>query len=310
MIKILSKEFLQKTWTLTIVATTLCMSTWSSAKELALSFDDGLNPQNNPQATIINQQILQQLKEHKIQSVVFPSLIKIGDFQGKQLIAQWGEQDHVIGNHSALHQNLNKDNISAQTYIQSIADADAVFRTLPNYQRIYRYPFLKEGNTAAKRDAVYQWLSSHDYQIGAVSIDASDWFYNRKYLDYAKQADTEKLERLKHAYIAHLLNRADYYDQLAIQVIKRSPQHVLLLHVNQINAAYLKEIIQVFQQAGWTFSSAQQAFQDPLYRERSANIPAGESILWSIAKTQGQQLRYPAEDAPYELDNLKQHQLD
>ncbi|RLL31244.1 polysaccharide deacetylase, partial [Acinetobacter cumulans] len=65
-----------------------------------------------------------------------------------------------------------------------------------------------------------------------------------------------------------------------------------------------------FQQHGWTFISPERALQDPLYALHSQNIPAGESVIWSIAKTQGiTQLRYPAEDAPYEIDNLKQHGL-
>lgn len=195
-------------------------------------------------------------------------------------------------------------------YIKSIEHADTVLKTLPNYTRIYRYPFLKEGNNTEKRDTVYQWLAQNHYNIGGVSIDASDCFYNQKYINYAKQQDLDKLQQLKQAYIAHLLNRAEYYDQLAQLSLKRSPQHVLLLHVNAINAAFLKDVITAFQLHGWTFISAERALKDPLYALHSQNIPAGESVIWSIAKTQGiTQLRYPAEDAPYEIDNLKQHGL-
>ncbi|WP_180135024.1 polysaccharide deacetylase family protein [Acinetobacter sp. YH12070] len=288
----------------------LCTNITAQAKSLALSFDDGLNPAFNAQAEQINAQVLKHLHDQQIKCIVFPSLIKIGDYQGKQLIQDWGQSGHLIGNHSALHQNLNKENVSAKDYIKSIAHADTVLKTLPNYIRTYRYPFLKEGNNAEKRDAVYQWLEQHQYRIGGVSIDASDWFYNRKYLDYAKLQDQDKLDRLKQAYIAHLLHRADYYDQLAQLTINRSPQHVLLLHVNAINAAFLKDLITAFQQHGWTFISAADALQDPLYAQRSQNIPAGESVIWSITKTKGiTQLRYPAEDAPYEIDNLKQHGL-
>ena len=304
-------SILIKVFSLIFLSITLLFSFSASAKSLALSFDDGLNPQTNPNAPRINQEILTQLKYHKIHSIIFPSLIKIGDFQGKQLIKDWGLAGHIIGNHSALHQNLNKDDVSLDSYLNSIQNADLVFKNLPNYQRIYRYPFLKEGNSVVKRDKVHQWLQQHHYQIGAVSIDASDWFYNRKYLEYLHQQSPEKIQRLKLAYIDHLLNRAEYYDQLAQQVIQRSPAHILLLHTNQINAAFLNSIILAFQDKGWSFISAQDALKDPLYLQRSQNIPAGESILWSIAKTQGiTSLRYPAEDAPYELENLNRHQLD
>ena len=73
------------------LASLLTLCTVIQAKELALSFDDGLNPQQNPKAAQINQQILDQLAEHQIKSMVFPSLVKIGDYQGIQLIANWGK---------------------------------------------------------------------------------------------------------------------------------------------------------------------------------------------------------------------------
>lgn len=283
----------------------------SYAKNITLSFDDGLNPTTNKHAEQINNKILFELNTAKIQAIVFPSYIKIGDLEGKKLIANWGYQGHLIGNHSAYHQNLNKHEITTQEYIHSIKINEAIFKDLPNYTYLYRYPFLKEGNTIEKRDRVQNWLKANHYKHGAVSIDASDWFYNLKYLEYAKNNDGSKIELLKQAYIEHLLNRAQYYDDLAIKTIGRSPNHVLLLHTNAINAAFLSNIIQEFQSHEWTFISAKNAFKDPLYRTFSKNIPAGESAIWSIAKTKNiENLRYPAEDAPYEIENLKRFNLE
>lgn len=281
------------------------------AQNISLSFDDGLNPQLNIDAKQINQDILKHLKDADIKTIVFPSLIKIGDVQGKQLIRTWGEQGHLIGNHSASHQNLNKDNVSVESYLQSIRDAETVFKDLPLWTQRYRYPFLKEGNTTQKVNAVKLWLHQNNYENGAVSIDASDWFYNQKYLFYVKLNQAEKLVHLKKAYIAHLLDRATYYDDLAQNILGRSPDHVLLLHINAINAAYLPDIIQAFQKQKWTFITTQQAFKDPLYQMHTQHIPAGESIIWSLAKQKGiDNLRYPAEDSLYEIDNLKRHLLD
>lgn len=143
-----------------------------------------------------------------------------------------------------------------------------------------------------------------------MSIDASDWFYNLKYLAYKKANDSNKLAQLKRAYLTHLLDRAQYYDQLALQSLGRSPDHVLLLHTNAINGAFLSEIITHFQANDLHFISAQQAFKDPLYQSFSQNIPAGESAIWSIAKSKAiSGLRYPAEDAPYEQQNLEHFDL-
>lgn len=305
-----NKYIFMRSLTFYLVLLSCTFSTWSHAKNLALSFDDGLNPSLNRDAEQINQHLLQQLSTAQIKSIIFPSYIKIGDTQGKTLVQQWGEQGHLIGNHSAYHQNLNKAEISTAEYIHSIQINESIFKDLPNYVYLYRFPFLKEGDTFEKRNTVQKWLSTHHYQHGAVSIDASDWFYNLKYLAYKKANAPDKLARLKQAYLTHLLDRAQYYDELALQSIGRSPDHVLLLHTNAINGAFLSEIIAHFQANDWHFISAQQAFKDPLYKGFSQNLPAGESAIWSIAKSKSiSGLRYPAEDAPYEQQNLEQFGL-
>jgi peptidoglycan/xylan/chitin deacetylase (PgdA/CDA1 family) len=286
-------------------------TTISHAQQLALSFDDGVNPDLNKQAVNINQRILAQLEQHQLKSMIYPSVIKIGDYAGLQLVAAWGEQGHQIGNHSELHLNLNKDSVTSQQYIDGIQRAEYVFQPLKGWTARYRYPFLKEGNTLEKRERVAHYLQQHGYQSGAVSIDASDWFYNLKYLSYQKQGKTAQLNQLKQAYIQHLLGRATYYDQLATETLGYSPKHVLLLHVNAINAAFLTDVIQAFRVQGWQWIDTADAYTDPMYQQRPNILPAGESIIWSLAKQRGlAQLRYPAEDAPYEQDNLKRFGLD
>ncbi len=281
------------------------------ARQLALSFDDGLNPTIDPTAPHINQQILAHLKNKNIQSIIFPSYIKIGDNAGKDLIRQWDKHGHIVGNHSAFHENLNKPEVLAKDYIKSIRINELVFRDLKNYRKIFRYPYLKEGNNIAKRDQVQNWLKQNHYQHGGVSIDASDWFYNQKYLAYLKAGKTSHIKRLKRAYIDHLLDRAEYYDSLALQTLQHSPQHVLLLHTNAINGQFLGEIILALESKGWKIINATDAYTNPLYKNFSSNIPAGESIIWSIAKSQNiENLRYPAEDAPYERENLLKYDLD
>ena len=43
-----------------------------------------------------------------------------------------------------------------------------VLKGFPTYQKIFRFPMLAEGDTAAKRDGLRSWLADHGYQIGAV----------------------------------------------------------------------------------------------------------------------------------------------
>lgn len=281
------------------------------ARQLSFSFDDGLNPDTNQEAAAINQALLSQLDKAHLHTIIYPSLIKLGGSAGLQLLAQWGAQGHAIGNHSERHLNLNKKEVSTADYLEGIAVAERQLQALPGWTARYRFPFLKEGDTRQKRDAVRQRLKERGYQSGAVSIDASDWFYNLRYLAYEKAGNTEGLAQLRKAYIAHLLDRANYYDGLAQQTLGYSPKHVILLHTNKINAATLTDIISAFKAQGWEWIDTQAAYADPLYQQQPDVIPAGESIIWSLAKQKGNTtLRYPAEDAPYETENLRRFGID
>jgi hypothetical protein len=150
-----------------------------------------------------------------------------------------------------------------------------------------------------------RWLDENDYRTAAVSIDASDWYYSDRFVKWRNANPGKDVSPHCDAYLAHLWDRAQYYDALSRQVLGRSASHVLLLHTNAINAAFLPEVIAMFQSKGWKIIPPLQAFSDPLYSIAPKTLPAGESILWALAKERGVVgLRYPAEDGRYEQEKL------
>jgi peptidoglycan/xylan/chitin deacetylase (PgdA/CDA1 family) len=288
--------------TLAMLATLACLTMHAPAQTVALTFDDGLDPATQPQAAQWNRAILRTLGKHGIRAMLFPSLSKVGGDAGRALVADWSHAGHDIGNHTSAHRNLNSPRLSAQEFIAHVREDEDAFGSLPGWRRMLRFPYLKEGDTAAKRDAVRDWMAGFGYRGAPVSIDTSDWYFAQ----VLAKLPAAKHAALRDAYVAHLLDRAAYYDALAQSVLGRRPPHVMLLHTNGINAAFLEDVIRAFVGAGWTFVSAAQAFDDPLYSQLPTALPAGESIVWALAREQGRtDLRYPAEDAPYEEPALR-----
>ncbi|MEG1201583.1 MAG: polysaccharide deacetylase family protein [Comamonas sp.] len=276
------------------------------AQSLALTFDDGLNPVTQQQAGQWNAQLLHDLDALQIQAALFPSLSRIGNAQGLALVANWATAGHMVGNHTASHRSLASPEVSLDAFTGDVQLMHHALQNLPTFTPLLRFPYLKEGNTASKRDGMRQWMHQHGYRAAPVSIDASDWYYNQIYSQQLQQGQAQQAAQVQQAYIRHLLDRARYYDQLAQTVLGRSPVHVLLLHTNQINAASLPAIVRGLRAEGWQIASASQAFADPLYREQPNTLPAGESVVWALAKAQGlPNLRYPAEDARYEAPLLR-----
>jgi hypothetical protein len=149
-------------------------------------------------------------------------------------------------------------------------------------------------------------MTVHGYRPAQVSIDTSDWYYDAVYAQLHATGDTRAEQELQAAYIEHLLDRARFYDGLARKVLRRSADHVMLLHLTPLNAASLPQIVSRFEGAGWTFIDPAQAYEDPMYRMSPRVLPAGESIVWSLAREAGVPgLRYPAEDDQYERPALR-----
>jgi hypothetical protein len=92
-----------------------------------------------------------------------------------------------------------------------------------------------------------------------------------------------------------------YYEGLARKLGFRNVKHTLLLHTNELNATFLPAIIAMFRGKRWKVVDAKEAFEDPVFRRQPDVLPAGESLLWSLAKEKGLPgLRYPGEDDAYE----------
>jgi hypothetical protein len=97
--------------------------------------------------------------------------------------------------------------------------------------------------------------------------------------------------------------RAQYYDSLARGALRRPVRHTLLTHFNLLNGLFLNNLIEMFKSKGWQWIDADTAFLDPVFSARPRVVPAGESIIWALAKEKGKisaRLRYPAEDGEYE----------
>jgi hypothetical protein len=104
--------------------------------------------------------------------------------------------------------------------------------------------------------------------------------------------------------------RAEYYDTLARRVLGHPVKHTVLVHFNLLNGLFLADLIAMFKSKGWQPIDAEEAFTDPVFSARPNVLPAGEGIIWSLAKEKGtlpKSLRYPAEDG--EIENARMDKL-
>ena len=271
---------------------------------LAITIDDP-NTKNTPilSATERDEKILETLKEYGIKAALFVCGKRVDSPEGSKLIELWDKAGHLICNHSYSHLYFHSSKIDLKVYIDDFLKAEKIIQTYKNFTKLFRFPYLKEGDTLEKRDGMRAFLKERGYTTGSVSLDASDWYIDDRMIAKLKENPKADTILYKDFYLNHIWDRAQYYDELAKKLTTYPVAHTILLHDTLLNALYLKDLIQMFKGKGWQIIDADKAFADSLYKKQPNILPAGESILWSLAKESGKyetSLRYPGEDGDYE----------
>lgn len=288
----------------------------AQAQSVAFTFDDGPRlaetPLLSPQQR--NQALLDALAKHRVQAALFVTAGNGANRpEGYALAKAWGQAGHAVGNHTMTHPDLHSATLSVEQYQQEVLACDAIIRTLPGYQKWFRYTFLREGNTPEKRDGMRAFLAQQGYRNAYVSLDTSDWRFDdklRAVLAKNPQADTTPIKAL---YLAHVRQRALAYRALSQQLQGRDIAQVILLHHNLVNALWLDDVIAQFKGMGWSIVTPAAAFADPVYQLAPERAAPGQSLLLSMARTLGvgkfagwERL---VDDGDYEMGVLKERGL-
>lgn len=254
-------------------------------------------------ATERNEAILGTLRANTNKAALFVIGRNIDSAEGKELLAPWDKAGHMIGNHTYSHREYSAPETDVAAYQEDVLRAEALLKEFPRFRKFFRFPMLKEGETVEKRDAMRTFLAQHGYRNGHVTIDNSDWAIDQRLTARIRKDPAADLKPYRDFYLEHVWARAQYYDALARRVVGRPISHTVLIHFNLLNGLFLGDLIEMFKRKGWQLIDADEAFTDRVFASNPKVVPAGESIVWSLAKEKrkiAKSLRYPAEDAVYE----------
>lgn len=260
------------------------------AQTLALSFDDGPHLHDTPglNAAERNAALLKTLAAHEAKAFLFVTANNGAVRpEGLALARAWGEAGHLIGNHTMSHLDLNKAETTLAQYQKEVLDCDAVIRGLPGYRKWFRYTYLREGNTPEKRDGMRSFLKAHGYRNAYVTLDTSDWRFDQLLVQTLRKNPQADVQPIKVLYVAHILQRATAYRELAQRLQGRDVPQMLLLHHNLVNALWLDDVLVALKAQGWTIGHPETVFADPVYLLEPDRPVAGQSLLLSMARVLG-----------------------
>lgn len=251
--------------------------------------------------------ILHALNEHHIKAIMFVAGHNKKSANGKYVLTTWNNAGHYLANHTLNHPNFNDDAVTLSQFKNELIANEALLKSYSNYIKLFRYPYLKEGNTPDKVQGFRAFLIEQGYKHGAVTIDASDWYIDSRLRKRLTENPQANIDGFKKYYINHLYEKALFYDSISYLLTGRHISHSLLLHHNLVAGLFLNDLIIHFKENGWRVIDAHKAFNDPFYNTQTNTTPAGESLTWSVAKESGRFdaiLRYPAEGEQYEKDKM------
>jgi peptidoglycan/xylan/chitin deacetylase (PgdA/CDA1 family) len=273
--------------------------------QVAITIDDPQTTET-PRLTADNRNraILDALRaSSNLKAALFVCGKRVDDEAGRRLLGQWNDEQHIIANHSYSHPYYHSKRIGYEQFIEEILRGEAVIKDQARFRKLFRFPFLKEGETLDKRERIRAFLRERGYRNGHVTIDASDWYVDERLRKRLAQDPDADATAYKDFYLKHIWDRATFYNGLAQKISARPVKHTLLIHHNLLNALFLGDLLSMFKRRGWQLIDAEDAFQDKLFLREPKTLPAGESLLWALVKETGKYdrlLRYPGEDSKYE----------
>lgn len=271
-----------------------CLVLGLGAQSVAFTFDDGpkmgATPLMTPQQR--NAAMLKALAEQHLRAALFvTSGNGANKAEGFALLKAWGEAGHMIGNHTVTHPDLNAKTTTLKAYEDEVLACDAVIHTVPGYRKFFRFTFLREGDTPEKRDGMRAFLNARGYRNAYVTIDTSDWRLDQRLNEKLAANPGLDVAPYRDMYLSHLAQRAEAYQALSQKLLGRQIPQVLLLHHNLLNALFLGDALTLFKAKGWTFVDPEKAFADPVYQLRPERPAPGQSLLLSLARSRGEDLK-------------------
>lgn len=264
---------------------------------VALTFDDvpaagGLHL-DETRAGIITR-LIDELKSNHLKGVYgFVNGDGIGDDPDlQQALHLWLAAGMRIGNHTFTHPAL--DDITAEDYIHDIAINEP---TLRQYDPAgdwhwFRYPYLEEGNTIEKREAVRDWLLKNGYRIAQVTLNFQDDDWDDPYGRCLAKHDQEAIEWLEQSYIENAGEFIRLGREEQIVAFGHEVPNVLLLHETDFTTLMLPRLMKLLRSEGFRFAPIAKVERNPIYAlDPGEPNPGGGSITNQVLDAR--HLSYP-----------------
>ncbi|HSS79218.1 MAG TPA: DUF4440 domain-containing protein [Thermoanaerobaculia bacterium] len=232
---------------------------------------------------LITRGLLAALAKHHVPAVglVIWGNVKTG--ADRVLLRRWLVAGHELGNHSANHLDFSKTGADAY-----VADVEAGRAGLAGFLageddrhvRFFRFPFLDEGDTPAKLDAIRAYLAHSGQRNLPVTIDDQDWEFEKPWVEARRKSDSKEMERVGEEYQESLHVEIRDQEAKGDRLFGRIVPQILLLHANEVGAAQWDRLFTWLEERGYRFATADEVLADAAFKDPPRYVGDAGFGLW------------------------------
>lgn len=251
------------------------------------------------------EKILKTLKKHKAPAVAFVNE-RMLEVEGQRearidLLRQWVKNGMILGNHTYSHPDFNR--LTVEQFQEEIMKGEVVTRELMKsrqpYQLYFRHPMTHTGDTVEKKEAIENFLAARGYKVTPHTIENSDFIFNVPYAKALQKGDEALAKRVREEYLNLTIAATEFAEKISPQIFGREIPQLLLLHVNDITADTLDEMLQRLAERGYKFVTLDTVMADPAYQTKVTYVTkGGPTWLWRWTKSKGMDLDFAGDPDP------------
>ncbi len=182
------------------------------------------------------------------------------------VLEKWHSAGNPLGNHSWSHMNLNQH--ALEEFEQDVVRNEPALTKMMKDEdwHWFRYPFLAEGDSPAKRTGFREFLRERGYKIAGVTMSFGDYLWNEPYARCKAKSDAAGIATLEKGYLTAADESIEYSRSMSRALYQRDIPYVLLMHVGAFDAEMLPRLLVLYRARGFQFVTLSEAEQDEFYR--------------------------------------------
>jgi peptidoglycan-N-acetylglucosamine deacetylase len=273
------------------------------SQQIAITFDDLPEHGDLPPGVTrlqVAKSILTTLKaEHMPPVYGFINAVDLEDTPSEiSVLKAWRAAGQPLGSHTWSHPALTATPVAK--YEEDIAKNEPLLQKLMAGEdwHWFRYPYLREGETLEKRNAIRNYLERKGYRTAQVSFDFEDHLWNDPYARCSAKRDSRAIASLQASYLATADQSISVFRDVTHALYGRDISYVLLLHIGAFDAKMLPDLIALLRRRGFTFIALPEAMKDPAYSiNPNVALPDGETFQEQVASAR--HVKFPSNSKPY-----------